>query len=214
MRFLVPLPVLLLACSCGGSSPTAPTGPERVSGVWVGHSTLTSASGGECVGSTLQAAVGSRDQFAAPIQQSAADLTATVAYQGNRTVCELAGNVQSTSVLLTVGSCRAGQVIPMRCSNGDVRDLRMLTGRISASAVSGAGSGTDITTWNVSMPGTDVSVGVVQVTAGFTWKVLQLPPSDFHIFDGSILPGYVDGVVTIPAEDEPFCVECGWFLRP
>jgi len=42
-------------------------------------------------------------------------------------------------------------------------------------------------------------------------NVLGIPHNDFHVFDGSVLPGYVDGVVVIPEEVNPFCDKCGWF---
>jgi hypothetical protein len=203
--------VLLSSC---GSSPTAPSAPERVAGVWIGHSTLTSASGGECVGRVLQAALGSRDVFAALVRQTGSDLSATVAYQGNGTRCELAGRAGDTAVSLSTTSCQAGVVSGVRCSDGAIRDLQLLTARIDARAGSGTGAGTDTTTWNVIVPGTSAPVGVLTLTAGFNWNELGLPASDFHVFDGSILPGYVDGVVTIPEEANPFCVECGWFRSP
>jgi hypothetical protein len=60
----------LVACACGdGSTPSSPS-VERVSGVWMSHATLTSVSGGACVGTALQASIGNRDIFAALIQQS------------------------------------------------------------------------------------------------------------------------------------------------
>ena len=210
MRTLIPGLAVLLACSCGGS-PTSPSLADRVSGVWLGHSTLSSASGGECVGATLQSKVGGRDVFAAPIRQTGNDLLAAIAYQGNGTTCELGGNVDGTSVDLTMTSCRVGRLSGVACSDGSVRDLQMLTDRINASVRSESGSGTETTTWNVMLPASSVSVGVLTVTASFIWNRQGLPATDFHVFDGSILPGYVDGVVTIPAENAPFCTECGWF---
>ena len=58
----------------------------------------------------------------------------------------------------------------------------------------------------------DDDEGVTLTTsAAFTWNELGLPSSDFHVFDGSVRPGYVDGTTVIPDETEPFCVECGWF---
>ena len=53
------------ASSCGESSTPAGPSVERVSGVWMAHATLTSVSGGACVGSALQASIGNRDIFAA-----------------------------------------------------------------------------------------------------------------------------------------------------
>src|SRR5688572_13882572 len=200
-----------LTCACGDTSPSGPSTPERVSGVWMGHATLSAASGGECVGAALQAAIGSRDVFAAPIRQNGTALSAGIAYQGNATQCEFTGDARGTSVALTMTSCRAGRVLAVRCGDGAVRDLQALSGRVTATAGSGTGTGTETTTWSVLMPGTTSSVGTLTTTASFRWNVLGLPSSDFHVFDGSILPGYADGVITIPQEDDPFCVECGWF---
>jgi hypothetical protein len=202
--------LLAVACSGSPSGPSA-TVTESVSGVWIGKATLTAVSGGECVGPTLASAVGSRDMFAASIKQAATDLTATVAYQGNRTSCALAGRVNTGRVGLDLASCHAGRIERFSCSNGAVRELAMLTDRLSAASVNGTGTGSDISTWNVFEPGGSVPVGVLTVTADFRWNISRLPHDDFHIFDGSILPGYVDGVVTIPEEPDPFCTRCGWF---
>ena len=86
-RHLLLVLVALFVSSCGSSSPTTPSSSPPVSGAWIGHSTLTSVSGGECVGSTLAAAVGSRDIFSARIQQNESELAASLTYQGNRTSC-------------------------------------------------------------------------------------------------------------------------------
>ena len=202
----------LFAVSCGGSA-SGPTSvsASSVSGVWIGNATLTAASGGECVGPTLAAGVGSRDMFAASIKQAGSDLTATVAYQGNRTSCALSGNVNETRVGLNLTSCHAGRIERLTCSNGVARDVVMLTDRFTAAAVNGTGTGSDVTTWNVFESGGGAPLGVLTLTAEFRWNISRLPHDDFHIFAGSILAGYVDSVVTIPADPDPFCVNCGWF---
>jgi hypothetical protein len=201
----------LLAAACGGS-PSAPSASVgSVSGVWIGNATLSAVTGGECVGPTLASNIGSRDMFAASIKQAAADLTATVAYQGNRTSCVLSGTVGDARVGLNLTSCHAGRVERLTCSNGAVRDVAMLGDRITAAVVNGTGTGTDVSTWNVFEAGGSVPVGVLTVTAEFRWNISRLPHDDFHIFDGSILAGYVDSVVTIPEESDPFCTRCGWF---
>ena len=80
-------PFLSLSSHLPLATPRTPQVPllllvERVSGVWMAHATLTSVSGGACVGSALQASIGNRDIFAAQIQQSNASLTGTVSSQG------------------------------------------------------------------------------------------------------------------------------------
>jgi hypothetical protein len=200
----------LLASSCSGA-PAGPSLDERVSGVWIGRSTLMAATGGECVGASLQAAIGSKDVFAAPIGQAGSELISRVAYEGNATECAFAGTATGADVRLMMTSCRAGRIPAVRCTDGTVRDLEIVSDQITARAINGSGSGTETISWRVTAPGTGITVGTLNVTAGFIWNVLRLPASDFHVFDGSILPGYVDGVITIPEEADPFCVICGWF---
>lgn len=204
-------PALVLACSCGSGSAAGPSAVERVSGVWVGQSTLSSVSGGECVGTMLGEKIGGRDMFAAPMVQTGSHVEATVSYEGNKTACAYSGGRQGADIELTLTSCRVDEVRSMRCDNGESREIRMMSGRITARADNGTGSGSDTTTWNVLVPGTTTSVGTLSLTATFTWNELALPSSDFHIFDGSVRPGYVDGTTVIPADSEPFCLECGWF---
>ena len=153
----------LLLSACGSSSPTSPS-VEHVSGVWMGHITLRSVSGGECVGATLQLSAGSRDIFAAHIQQTDSTLTATVGYQGNQTSCSFAGSVNGDTVSLSMASCQADRVRSFRCANGEVRDLQLATDAMSGHASSGYGTGTDTSTWRVTAPGSSTPVTLIQRT--------------------------------------------------
>lgn len=209
VRTLALLPLLFLVGSCGEGSPSAPT-VERVSGVWMSHATLTSVSGGACVGSALQTAIGNRDVFAALVQQSGTSLTATVASQGNQTSCDYSGSALGTAISLSMSSCQAGRITNFTCPDGTRYDLQLIGDRISAQARS-AGTGTSTSTWNVLSPGSAVPVSVLTLVAAFTWNPLGIPHDDFHVFDGSVVPGYVDGIVIIPEEVTPFCEKCGWF---
>ena len=211
--WLIVLGASLLAASCSGTGATAPSNArpgERVSGVWIGKATLTAVSGGECVGATVEPALGSRDLFAASVRQDGTALAATLAYQGNRTSCEWGGATGAGGVGLELTSCHSGRVEGFRCANGAVRDLQMRTGRLTADATNGTGVGRDITVWSVFPAGSSESLGTLTLTADFRWNLSRIPHDDFHIFDGSILAGYVDGVVTIPEEPDPFCTVCGW----
>ncbi|HKE86699.1 MAG TPA: hypothetical protein VKB50_23245 [Vicinamibacterales bacterium] len=212
LPWLVLTAAAVAASACGDrSSPTSPS-TEHVSGVWMGHITLRSVGGGECVGPTLQSSVGnSRDIFAAHIQQNAESLTATVGYQGNQTSCSFAGSVRGDTVTLTMNSCQADRVRNVRCANGDVRDLQLVGDSMTGHAATGYGVGSETSTWTVTAPGSTTSLGTLTLSADFVWNMLGIPHSDFHVFDGSILPGYVDGTVVIPEEVNPFCDKCGWF---
>jgi hypothetical protein len=203
--------VASLLVSCSSSSPSGPSATPRVSGAWIGHSTLTSASGGECVGATLAAAIGSRDIFSARIQQTENELAASLTYQGNRTSCVYRGSTSNEAVSLAFASCPAGRVETFVCSSGVVRQLEVVDSRVTAQNNGRTGTGTDTTTVNVFAPGNASPIGVLTLSAQFTWNMLGIPHDDFHIFDGSILPGYVDGTIIIPEEPNPFCTKCGWF---
>ena len=202
---------LAVASACGdGSSPVSPS-IEKVSGVWMGHISLRSASGGECVGSTLQSSIGSRDIFAAHIQQADNNLNATVGYQGNQTSCAFTGIVTGAGVNLGMTSCQADQVRSFRCANGDVRDLQLVADTMTTAVSNGYGTGTETSSWRVMAPGSAAPLSTLTISADFSWNMLGIPHSDFHVFDGSVLPGYVDGTVVIPEEVNPFCDKCGWF---
>ena len=200
----------VFACSIGCGSPSAPSAPKG-SGAWVGNSMLAAANGGECVGSTLQTAIGSRDVFTTALKQRGAVLEATVASQGQGTSCAYSGTVDGTAVALAMTSCQADRVAGVPCSNGTVRDLQLRAGTIAVNVSSQTtATGTDTTTWDVIAPGTAVSVGSLTLTARFTWIFLGLPSSDYHVFTGTIFPGYADGTITIEGTDA-FCLPCGWF---
>ena len=210
LRFFVLLFGVLVASSCSSSTPTAPSAP-RVSGAWIGHATLTSVSGGECVGTTLAGAIGSKDIFSARIQQTESELAASITYQGNRTSCLYRGNTASEAVNLNVESCTEGRIETFVCTNGAVRQLEIIGTRVTAQNSGNTGTGTDTTTINVFAPGNATPLGALTVTSQFRWNLLGIPHSDFHIFDGSVRPGYVDGVEIILEEPNEFCTKCGWY---
>jgi hypothetical protein len=89
--------------------------------------------------------------------------------------------------------------------------LQLVGETMTAGAASGTGTGTSTSTWRVFARDTTTSVGTLTLSTDFVWNMLGIPHNDFHVFDGSVLPGYVDGVVVIPAEVNPFCEKCGWF---
>ena len=211
VRSLLVFLLSLLVSSCSSSSPSSPSAAPRVSGAWIGNATLTSVSGGECVGATLTAAIGSRDIFSARVQQTDNEVAASVTYQGNRTSCVYNGSTSNQSINLNFSSCPDGRIETFVCSNGNVRQLQVTDSRVSAQNDNRTGTGTDTTTLNVYVPGNTAPISTVTVTSQFRWNMLGIPHDDFHIFDGSILPGYVDGTVIIPEESNPFCTKCGWY---
>jgi hypothetical protein len=202
---------VVLASSCASPPPSAPS-VNQVAGAWQANSTLVAASGGECVGATLQGVLGRRDTFLAAIAGEGS-LDATITSQGNGTSCEYGGTVVNGVIGLNMITCHTSRVLDVRCSSGDLRDVQLVSGNIAAQANGqlGTGAGTDQSTWNVFVSGTSTSVGTLNVTASFTWLFLGLPASNYHVFTGTIFPGYADGTISIPANPNPWCNPCGWF---
>jgi hypothetical protein len=197
--------------ACSSPPPTAPSAGQ-VAGAWVADSTLTVVSGGECVGATLQAATGRRDVFLAALAGASA-IDATITSQGNGTSCAYAGSNSSGALSLKMTTCQQSRVLNMMCSSGERRDLQLVSGAITANASStlGTGAGTDTSTWNVLVAGSAEPVGVLSLTASFNWIFLGLPASNYHVFTGTVFPGYADGTISIPADPNPWCATCGWF---
>jgi hypothetical protein len=202
---------MMSACS---GSPTAPSRGAQVAGAWTTNSTLTAIDGGECVGATLQAAGGRRDIVDAAIQQTGSVLTASATSIGNGTTCAYTGTVSGGSVSLTMTACQAGRVNGVRCGNGALRDLQMMSSRITAtvniSGGVGTGPGTETSVWNVFVAGGATPLGALTLSATSAWIGVGLPSADYHEFTGTVAPGYQDGVISIGPAD-PFCLECGWF---
>ena len=196
--------------ACSSSPPAAPSGGQ-VAGAWIGDATLTGVSGGECVGAALQGAAGRRDVFLAALAGEGT-LQATITSQGNGTSCAYAGSATNGAVNLQLVSCQTNLVSGMACGGADRRDLLLTGGTISARADSrlGTGSGTETTSWSVLAAGSQ-QVGILSVASSFNWVFLGLPPSDYHVFTGTVFPGYADGTISIPADPNPWCQRCGWF---
>jgi len=200
----------LLVVAWGCSSPLSPS--TQVSGAWLGSSTLASVSGGECIGATLQPAVGSaRDVFTTALRQTGSTLEATIASAANGTSCAFAGALDGAAATMTLTSCQTDRFTGARCSNGETRDVQLISSSISASVRAGASSsGTETSTWNVYAPGTATPLGTLTIVGRFAWAFLGLPSSDYHVFTGTIFPGYADGTISIEGTDI-FCQPCGWF---
>jgi hypothetical protein len=201
----------IVVASCASPPPTAPSAGQ-VAGAWIANSTLTAVSGGECVGTDLGSAIGRRDVFLAALDgQSSVD--ATITSQGNGTSCEYAGSNATGALTLTMTRCQSARVTNVPCSAGGLRDLVLVSATLQARADSrvGSGSGSEVTVWNVLNSGSQQPVGILSLTETFSWVFLGLPPSNYHVFTGSVFPGYADGTITIPADPNPWCLPCGWF---
>lgn len=206
------LGVALLTGACASPPPAAPSS-TRIAGAWVANSTLSSVgSGGDCIGADLRTAGGRRDTFLAAIAGSDT-LQATITSQGNGTSCAFAGSSSGNAVTLTMSVCQSSRVLNVSCSTGGRRDLRLVGATLQAQVDSrlGTGSGSETTAWTVLDSSSQQQVGALNLTETFTWVYLGLPSSDYHVFTGTVFPGYADGTITIPADPNPWCLPCGWF---
>lgn len=163
----------VLACAtvaCGNDkSPVGPTGHNvvDVAGVWRYTATLTSVSGGECVGALIQSTIGSRDTGTMSVTQSGANLTATLRSDSDGSACNYTGTAGSNSISLGWTGCDLGAFTGIRCSNGTTRDMRMQTNSINATISGRTATGTESESWNVTTSfGT--GVGLMTVTSSFT----------------------------------------------
>jgi hypothetical protein len=202
----------ILAAACASPPPAAPSSAQ-IAGAWVANSMLSSVgTGGECVGADLRAAIGRRDTFLAAVAGSGT-LQATITSQGNGTSCAFAGSNSGSSVTLTMNVCQSSRVLNVSCSTGGRRDLQLVSATLQAQADSlvRSGSGSETTGWNVFDSSSQQQVGTLNLTETFTWVYLGLPSSDYHVFTGTVFPGYADGTITIPADPNPWCLPCGWF---
>jgi hypothetical protein len=209
-RTMRPAAILVWAGLLTGCGNNLSPSSEQLAGAWNANSTLAAVTGEECLGGALINAIGSRDIFAAAINQSGKVLDALVTSHGNGTICAFTGTASGSAVTLNLTSCQAARIGPLRCGDGAVRELRLTSERISGSVSGGRGGGNDSSTWNVFIPGSAAPVAILSLSATFTWIALGLPSSDYHAMTGTVSPGYQDGTISIDAP-EPFCLTCGWF---
>jgi hypothetical protein len=154
------------ALACGDDSPTSPS-VVQVAGTWNGTATSRAWSGGECVGATLQAGGPLAQPFSLAITQSGSSLTATTTSPATGN-CSYAGTAASSSITLNLTSCAISVFPNFPCSNGAVRDLR-LVGLSTALNISGNNaSGTSTYTYDVFIAGSAARVGTVVIEANAT----------------------------------------------
>ena len=164
----VPLGVALIAATaCASGNPGTPTVPQTVdaSGVWTYTSTVTAASGGECVGSAPL--VGEIDSGTISITQTGANLSA-VSRSSDGTSCSYTGAAGDKAVTLGWTSCDAGKVLGIHCTNGALRDLLMESNSISATIDGRSATGMQAQSFTVVVSGTTTAVGVLAITAKFS----------------------------------------------
>jgi hypothetical protein len=153
--------VLCAALSCGGASPTSPA-VAQVAGTWTGTVTLTGVAGGECIGPLYQEFVGQSGEFEITIAQTGDSLASTVPVG-----CSYIGTAGPSSFTLNSTTCVNPVQRDLPCqitAGGGNRDLAIvdqaMTGTIDGNKMSMTITETD----NVSVAGTNSSVGTLKLT--------------------------------------------------
>ena len=170
--------VAMVGATCGGggdSSPTTPTpttppAPTYVNaaGLWTGTDRLTSVIGGECVGSIYTAAIGTTTPITMQVTQNGSAVTAVVTGTTTGVYTNYSGTAGSSSIALSWTFSSAGIITGVRCSNGQLRDLKVNDSTINANISGNSASGTSAATSNVYVSGTQTSVGVLVLTASYS----------------------------------------------
>lgn len=166
-RMLIAAAVLVSACGGGSKGPSSPSTPSiaQVGGLWRGTVTLTSVTGGECVGTALQAFVGTSFDYTLSITQAGSSLTATSTDLSDGTTCSWSGTAGANSLVLNATRCDAAVVIGIQCGNGALRDVQLTASVISVNVSGSSITGTYSDTANVFISGTGTGVGILNTSA-------------------------------------------------
>lgn len=155
MARLLLIVLLVLVSGCGGAPTTAPTAPSAVASptppaanptVWSGSRTLTSVTGGECVGPVFAAKVGSASAYDLRVTQNGNSLTAVATNRRTGFTVNYTGTLEGPSMSLTLspGFSWSPGTFPYEgfaCEDGQVRDVwlggSIITGTVSGNTVTG-----------------------------------------------------------------------------
>jgi hypothetical protein len=163
----------LAACgSSGGSTATAPTPPTivQVGGGWQVTNAFTSITQAECVGQTLVAggAIGTGDTGSAQFTQNGSSLTAVYTSNTSGAVRNYSGTASSDTIALNFTGCNLCNVANFPCSNGELRDLVVQSDAVNATVSGNTMSGIEAETYNVFVAGTNISAGLLLISARFS----------------------------------------------
>jgi hypothetical protein len=155
---------LLVTMACS-SSPTAPS-IANVSGVWSYVSTITSASGGECVAPFFPIGGITRGTFS--VTQNGATLSATSRQNDTGITCQYSGTAGTSTIALSFSSCNIGGVGGVLCANGARRDVLFATDTLNLNVNGSQLSGTEGQTMSVTVAGTNTGVGLLTFASQWT----------------------------------------------
>ena len=172
MKRLPSLLVVLVLLGCGGGdSPSTPT-PSIVNaaGLWTGTSRLDTVSGGDCVGATMAAMVGTTGNITVQITQNGSALTAVSTATATGDTTNYSGTAGASSISLDWTQMSAGIITGFRCSNGERRDMEVRTNAVTATISGNTQTGTQAESWNIKVNGTGQAVGILFLNSSFTLR--------------------------------------------
>jgi hypothetical protein len=174
MRVRVVMQGVLMALAvsvagCGVENPVA-VAPSpfvtRIEGVFAGPLTLTDVRGGECVGPILSAEIGLDTLGVMSVTQTGANVLATLTDGATGLSCRYTGTAGLGALALNSAVCEAPTII-YRCSDGSVRDVKVVGSSITATADGPLTSGVVTTSYNVFETGTEKGVAGLVTTQSF-----------------------------------------------
>jgi hypothetical protein len=147
---LIALVLTTVACGSGSPSVTSATPSfASVNGVWTGNATFVGVDGGDCLGADIQAAGRVVAPVTITVQQNGSQATATWGSPNNSGTFSYSGTVSANTVNLTLESCSSCSPVRATCTNGAVREVRLLSGTFMATTDGRSMSGTDVKVYNV-----------------------------------------------------------------
>ena len=159
MARLLLIAALVVMSGCGSAptapsaisppvNPNAPSAPSPANQpAWVGSRTLTSVTGGECLGPVLAASIGSASRYDLAVTQNGGSLTVVATDRQTGFSMTYTGTADGTSMSLTPAKMfyTPGTFPPLEnfaCGGAQVRDVGLNTSTISASVSGNTLTGT------------------------------------------------------------------------
>ena len=168
----VPVFAVLILCGCGSSpaTPTPPSPPLIPQGsTWLGEQTVTSTTGGECLGALFDDAyLGLPSQFHATLTQSGTNVVASTDIDHIGGVCGLAGSLNGNDLVMGTTGCNPPNRAQYSCAGAGARELVVSSLKLDAHVDGDRITGTAVETLNVVLPGTSTSVGTLVTISSLT----------------------------------------------
>lgn len=160
--------VLAFITGCGGSNggPAAPS-TIQVAGLWRGPVTISSVTGGECVGAAIQTVIGSASTYTIAITQTGSSLTARSTEVDTGLTCDFTGTAGQNSVTLNTTRCDI-LALDVICPNGARRTVAIQASSMNATVNGNSATGTYGETYNVTSTLTGAGVGLMVINGNLS----------------------------------------------